>query len=81
MAGFPGPRFEQDLALLQRLAAAKSPGEILAANVEFWQKACDEYAKEYATVMKLASGASKKAIAATQSASAEATKDVATRDA
>ncbi len=72
-------RFKQDLALLQRLAATKSPGEIAAAYVEFWQKAYDDYAKEYATVMNPASGPSKKAIAATQSAAEEAAKEVVPR--
>ena len=76
---FLARRFKQDLALLQRLAAAKSPGEIWAAYVEFWLRAYDDYAKEYTTVMKPASGASKKAIAATQSAAEEAAKEVVPR--
>lgn len=46
-------RLKQDLKLGQHLAAAKDQEEIWDLCVDFWQRARDEYAHEYALLSKL----------------------------
>jgi hypothetical protein len=69
---FLARRFEQDLTLLQRLAACRSPDQIWTANVEFWQRAADDYGKQFATMMKLPAAFTAKSLAATQVATEDA---------
>ena len=50
---FVGRRLKEDMSLVQRVASSKSPDEIWGAYVEFWQKAADDYGKEFATIARL----------------------------
>jgi hypothetical protein len=49
---FVGHRVREDLNLWQELAGAKTPDAIWSAYAEFWQKAVEDYWKEYATFCK-----------------------------
>ena len=60
-------RLGEDLSLAQHLAASKSPADIWTAYSEFWTKASDDYAKEFATMIKLAGGSMNNSIVAMQS--------------
>ncbi len=46
-------RLKEDLALMQRLARGGTPDQILAAYSDFWQKAAEDYGKEFTTMSKL----------------------------
>ena len=47
-----------------------------AAHSDFWQKAMEDYSKEYMLMSKLAAGVTTKATAAAQSATEEASVEV-----
>jgi hypothetical protein len=53
---FVGRRIGEDFHLLQELSAAKAPDEIWNTWSRFWQKAADDYGKEYSVLAKLATG-------------------------
>jgi hypothetical protein len=65
-------RLTRDMQLLQQLANCKSPDQIGAAYAEFWQRAFADYAEEFATLNKLVTGTTNKAISHMHSASEEA---------
>jgi hypothetical protein len=46
-------RLKEDLALMQRLAHGGTPDQILAAYSDFWQKAAEDYGKEFTTMSRL----------------------------
>ena len=50
---FVGRRVEEDLHLLEELAAAKAPEALWSAYQEFWQKAFEDYWNEYLTLSQL----------------------------
>jgi Phasin protein len=68
---FVGHRLQEDMALMQRLAESRTPEQILAAHSEFWQKATDDYSKEFATITKLIGRVTSKVAQASQAASDE----------
>ncbi len=47
-------RLKEDLKLGQHLASARDPEEMWKIYVDFWQKARDEYAHEFAVLSKIA---------------------------
>lgn len=53
---FVALRLKQDLDLAQRVAQATSPAEAWAASVEFWQRAVEDYWREYSVMSRLAAG-------------------------
>jgi hypothetical protein len=53
---FVGRRIKEDFRLLQELASANSPEVMCSAYARFWQKAVEDYWREYATMATLASG-------------------------
>jgi hypothetical protein len=68
---FLGHRIQEDLALIQRVTHSATPDQILAAYSEFWQKAAEDYRKEFAAVTKLLTKMSRKAAAVSQTATGE----------
>jgi hypothetical protein len=65
---FLSHRIQEDLALIQRVTNSATPDQILAAYSEFWQKAAEDYRKEFAAVTKLLT---KKPAAVSQTATSE----------
>jgi hypothetical protein len=65
---FVARRFNEGSILVSKIATSRSPDQIWVAYAEFWQTAVDDYGKEFATMMKLASGVAAKSMAATQHA-------------
>jgi hypothetical protein len=53
---FVGRRISEDVHLLQALSTAKAPDQIWNAWSRFWQKAAEDYGKEYSMLAKLAAG-------------------------
>ena len=54
--GFVGHRLQEDIALMQRLMQSRTPDQVVAAYSEFWQKAAEDYGKEFNTMTKLMTG-------------------------
>ena len=46
-------RVKEDLDLMQRLAASKTPEQVWSAHAGFWQKAAEDYWREFGTVAEL----------------------------
>lgn len=63
---FLSARMKEDFTLLQRVGTAKSPEEAWAAYASFWQKAVEDYWKEYGRAAKLAGGLMNRSMAAVQ---------------
>jgi Skp family chaperone for outer membrane proteins len=57
--------------LIQRVTHSATPDQILAAYSDFWQKAAEDYRKEFAAVTKLLTKMSRKAAAVSQTATGE----------
>jgi membrane protein DedA with SNARE-associated domain len=53
---FVSGRLREDFAFVRRVAQSRSPEQIWAAYVEFWQRAVEDYGKEYMTIGRLAAG-------------------------
>jgi hypothetical protein len=70
---FASRRMSEDSALLQRLAAARSPEQVLAAYIAFWQKAADDYSQEFVRAATLAGDLMNRNLAAMQRQVGEAT--------
>ncbi|MFZ1103357.1 MAG: hypothetical protein WAN86_11030 [Hyphomicrobiaceae bacterium] len=47
---------KEDLRLPQQLCACRSPEEIRNVQVVFWQRAVEDYEKEFAVMAKFSSG-------------------------
>jgi hypothetical protein len=60
------------MALMQHLAGSRTPDQIVAAHAIFWQKAAEDYTKEFATMTKLLGRMTSKAAQASQAATDEA---------
>ena len=69
---FVALRLQEDMALMQRLAASRRPEQVLAAHTVFWQKAAEDYGKEFTTVSKLLARVTRKVAQSSQGASREA---------
>ena len=69
---FVGHRLQEDMALMQRLAESRTPEQILAAYSAFWQKAGEDYGKEFTTFTKLMGRVTSKVAQASQAAADEA---------
>ncbi|NJO33959.1 MAG: hypothetical protein HC869_13270 [Rhodospirillales bacterium] len=50
---FVGQRVKEDMHVLQRIAGAKSPEQVWTVCSKFWQKAAEDYAREYSVIIKL----------------------------
>ena len=69
---FVGHRLQEDMALMQLLAESRTPEQILAAHSEFWQKAAEDYGKEFTTITKLVGRVTSKVAQVSQAATDEA---------
>ena len=72
---FVSRRLKEDFAFMQRVAQCRTPNQMWAAHADFWQKAMEDYGKEYMLMSKLAAGVTHKAAAAAQCATQEASRD------
>src|SRR5262245_11837593 len=63
--------FQEDLSLIQRLSHSATADQVVTAHSEFWQKAAEDYRKEFATVTKLLTKAAREASAASQTATGD----------
>lgn len=70
---FVSARMKEDLTLVQRVGAAKSPEQVWTAYATFWQKAVEDYWKEYGRAAKLAGGLMNRSMTAVQRQMEEAT--------
>ena len=70
---FVSRRLNEDVCLMQGLAACKSPQEGWTTSLKFWEKVADDYWKEYATIVKLAGGIMTNSMSAMQRRMEEAT--------
>jgi len=68
---FVNHRFQEDLSLIQRLSHSATADQVVTAHSEFWQKAAEDYRKEFATVTKLLTKAAREASAASQRATGD----------
>lgn len=50
---FVSRRMQDDFGLVQAVSSAQSPEQAWTAYVKFWQKAAEDYAREFAAVSKL----------------------------
>jgi len=71
---FVGHRLQEDIALMQRLTQCYTPNQVWSAYANFWQKAAEDYGKEFGTMTKLMTGVTSKMVAVAQSATDEASK-------
>ena len=53
---FVSRRLSEDFHLLQEFSAAKAPDQVWNAWSTFWQKAAEDYGREYFIMAKLAAG-------------------------
>jgi hypothetical protein len=53
---------------MQRVAQSRSPEQLWTAYVDFWQRAVEDYGKEYMTMGKLAANVTSKSLTGAQSA-------------
>lgn len=51
---FVGARIKEDLLLMREIGAAKTPEQMWSISARFWQKAAEDYAREYGVITKLA---------------------------
>ena len=73
---FVSRRIAEDFAFMQRVEHCRTPDQVWAAHTDFWQKAVEDYGKEYMLMGRLAASLTTKAAATAQSASQEATAEM-----
>ena len=57
-------RLKEDFAFMQRVGQCRTPDQMWASHADFWQKAMEDYSKEYMLMGRLAAGVTTKAAAA-----------------
>ena len=62
---FVSDRLREDFVLIQRVAQSRSPEQICAAYVDFWQRAAEDYGREYLTLGRLAASVTSKSVQTT----------------
>jgi hypothetical protein len=72
---FVALRLQEDMALMQRLAASRRPEQVLAAHTVFWHKAAEDYGKEFTAISKLLGRVTRKVAQGSQVAGHNASKD------
>jgi hypothetical protein len=68
---FVSRRLKEDFEFTQRIAQCRTPDQVWSAHADFWQKAIEDYRKEYLLMGKLAGSLPSKAVAAAQCAGME----------
>jgi hypothetical protein len=59
---FVSGRLREDFALMQRIAHSCTPDQVRAAYADFWQKAVEDYAKEYMVMGQLVACVTRKLV-------------------
>ena len=72
---FVAHRLQEDMDFVQRLAGSRTPEQFLAAHTVFWQKATQDYSKEFTTISKLLGRATSKVTQGSQAAPVEVSKE------
>jgi hypothetical protein len=62
---------------MQRVAQSRTPDQVSAAYADFWQRAVEDYGKEYVVMGRLVAGLTSKVMAAAQSVAEEVRADAA----
>jgi hypothetical protein len=78
---FVAQRTREDQNVMHQMASAKSPVQVLEITARFWQKAADDYAREYTAVVKLAGNCVMSAVDEAQHSGKEASRPTRTVDA
>jgi hypothetical protein len=65
---FLGRRIEQDLHLMRQISAAKTPEQMWTISTKFWQKAVEDYTREYGVIAGLVGGGVTRGVSAAQEA-------------
>jgi hypothetical protein len=65
---FVSGRLYEDFVLMQRVAYSRTPDQFWTAHAEFWQKAMEDYGREYMIMGKLLADAANKPMAAVREA-------------
>jgi len=73
---FVGRRVKEDFTFLQRIAQSRTPDQIWAAHAEFWEKAIEDYSREYLLIGRLAAGVTNKAVSAAHCATKDASEEM-----
>jgi hypothetical protein len=73
---FVSRRIAEDFAFMQRIVHSRTPDQVRGAHADFWQKAMEDYGKEYMLMGRLSASLTTKAAATAQSACQEATAEV-----
>jgi hypothetical protein len=71
---FLSRRMTEDVGVLQVMGHVQSPDQLWGAYVKFWQKAGEDYAREFAVMSQLTTGLMSGTMAAMQSAVEETSK-------
>jgi hypothetical protein len=69
-------RLKEDLRLPQQLCACRSPEEIRDVHVAFWQRAVEDYQKEFTIVANLGNGFVNNSLVAAQNRIEEAEREM-----
>jgi hypothetical protein len=72
---FVRSRLREDFALIQRVAHSRTPDQVWTSYAKFWQKAVEDYGREYMIIGRLVAGVASKSLAVAQSAAEEASGD------
>ena len=66
---FVSRRIAEDFAFMQRIVHCRTADQVWGAQADFWQKAVEDYGKEYMLLSRLAASLTTKAAATAQCAS------------
>jgi hypothetical protein len=73
---FVGRRVKEDFTFVQRMIEGRTPDQIWAAHAQFWEKAIEDYSREYLLMGRLAAGVTHKAVSAAQCATKDASEEM-----
>ena len=73
---FVGRRVKEDFTFMQRMIEGRTPDQIWAAHAQFWEKAIEDYSREYLLMGRLAAGVTNKAVSAAQCATKDASEEM-----
>ena len=73
---FVGRRVKEDFTFVQRMIEGRTPDQIWAAHAQFWEKAIEDYSREYLLMGRLAAGVTNKAVSAAQCATKDASEEI-----
>ena len=67
---------KEDFIFVQRMIEGRTPDELWAAHAQFWEKAIEDYSREYLLMGRLAAGVTNKAVSAAQCATKDASEEM-----